>query len=195
MQCKPRRPHCKQNIGPAARVPGNRWTSRNSGVDAQVVNVPISEDMTCRVRATRDRLTAVKSPAVHTIANPNRTVIVSIIWRRNALPEMRDLNRDQQKSVWRKAYLRAFREPFAWIGILNFFVIAMIGRSLAGEFGMLIGAVIGAIVMMQFHLRAARPYMVQAREEMGLGAVSVNRHRCEARCTLLSGCTSYGGRR
>jgi len=86
---------------------------------------------------------------------------------------MRDLNRDQQRTVWRKAYLSAFREPFAWIGIMNFFVIAMIGRSLGGEIGMLVGAAVGAMVMMQFHLRAARPYMVQAREELGFGPVAV----------------------
>jgi len=92
---------------------------------------------------------------------------LSFMLRRNSLPELEGLNRDQTRNVWRKAYLRAFAEPFAWIGILNFIVIAMLGNGVAGPMGMLIGAVIGAIVWMQFHLRAAKPWCRHYRQELG----------------------------
>lgn len=94
---------------------------------------------------------------------------MSFMLRRDSLPELSNLDREQKRNVWRKAYLRSFAEPFAWIGIANFIIIAMLGNGIAGPFGLLVGAAIGAVVWMQFHLRAAKPWCRHFREELGYG--------------------------
>ncbi len=82
---------------------------------------------------------------------------------------MQGRSAEQRKLVWRKAYFGAFKEPISWIGIMNFFVISMLGRALIGQPGFILGAILGSIVMLQFHLRASRPHILKAREELGYG--------------------------
>ncbi len=95
---------------------------------------------------------------------------MSFMLRRDSLPELAELDRDQKRNVWRKAYLRSFAEPFAWVGILNFIIIMMLGNSIAGPVGMLVCGVVGAIIWMQFHLRAAKPWCLHYRKELGYPA-------------------------
>lgn len=93
---------------------------------------------------------------------------MSIILSRNSLEELQGLKPADKRRVWKKAYLHAFKEPLSWIGIMNFVVIAMIGRSIFGQPGILVGGLVGALVWMQFHIRAAKPWCKRIREREGL---------------------------
>lgn len=84
--------------------------------------------------------------------------------RRNSIPELEGLNRNQKNQIWRKAYLVAFREPKSWIGLACFAVLYLFGRSIAGMNGGMVGAIIGALVWLQFHTHAARPWCARIRE-------------------------------
>lgn len=94
---------------------------------------------------------------------------MSLFLRRDTLPELAGLERADKRRVWQKAYLHAFKEPFSWIGIMNFIVLGMLGKSIFGPPGLVVGGVLGAMVWMQFHIRAAKPWCAHVREEMGLG--------------------------
>jgi len=84
--------------------------------------------------------------------------------RRNSLPELAGLDREQKNRVWRRAYFVAFREPRSWMGLGCFAILYLLGRSVAGMTGGMIGAIIGALIWLQFHTQAARPWCQRIRE-------------------------------
>ncbi len=84
--------------------------------------------------------------------------------RRNSIPELAGLTRDQKNKVWRRAYLIAFREPWSWFGLGCFAILYFFGRAVAGMTGGMVCAILGALIWLQFHTQAARPWCERVRE-------------------------------
>jgi hypothetical protein len=88
---------------------------------------------------------------------------VTIYWSARSIPELADLQRQAQRSLWRRVYPVASKERRVRLALLAVALFAGLGAFLGEQFGarvigVVVAGALGGFVYGQVLVAAARPY-------------------------------------
>lgn len=95
---------------------------------------------------------------------------MSLIWRLQDIPELKELSRAERTEVWAATGSKRFRDPVMMTLLVPYFLVVAIGNYLGGQwlpwrYGWAIGGGIGVAIGMAFYVTVSynrcRPYLVE----------------------------------